>query len=90
MMISASGCFGLDPLQRLESVDPRHRQIEDDQVVLLPLDAGQRILTTGRGGHFQAPALQPLGQGLEEILLIIHQQHLGLQFFRHLFSFLLV
>ena len=65
------------------AVDPRHLQVHHGRVELLLLDQLDGLLAVERTGGLEAPHLNSLGDGVQKLLLVIHQQYLELLLVRH-------
>ncbi len=68
-----------DPLQRLETVNARHLEVEDHDVEVLIVNQLERVCPRVGGGHLHSSGAHSLGQGFDEFFLVVDKQY----FFGH-------
>ena len=75
----AQGRIGLDPLEHLVAVEPRHHHVEEDQIERLGAELAQRLASVGGLFHAQPLPEQALREQLAVHRHVVDHQHPALQ-----------
>lgn len=65
--------LGLEDLERLQAVDPRHHQVQDDHVIGLLFHLFQGFDAGAGSSHLHSPVAHPFRKGIQKLHFIIHQ-----------------